>query len=137
MAFARASPTTSSVRIQSVSESKTPGFLGEWGTIVPTGLNASEWYQPDALVSFEYHGVYLGFANVISLNTTVPGQHQQGRGDNPGGTVTSELVFSTDARRWRYLKPGQSFVCHFPCRLTFKPFVADLGWPCVRVPTVD
>jgi hypothetical protein len=119
VAYARASPTTTfggyaggaqTVRIQAVSESRTPEFLGEWGTLVPTGLNASEWYQPDALVSFEYQGIYLGFANVISFNTTVPAQREQGGGDNPGGTVTSELVFSTDAKRWVYLKPGQSFV---------------------------
>jgi len=69
------------------------------GTIVPTGMNASEYYQPDALVSFEYEGIYLAFANIISFNTTTAEQHQQGGGDNPGGTVTSELVFSTDHRR--------------------------------------
>ena len=39
------------VRIQSVSESKTSDFLGEWGTIVPTGMNASEWYQVRTLVA--------------------------------------------------------------------------------------
>ena len=112
VAYARALPTTKfggyagnaqTVRIQSVSESKTSKFLGEWGTIVPTGMNASEWYQPDALVSFEYEGIYLAFSNIISFNTTTREQHQQGSGDNPGGTVTSELVFSTDAKHWRYL----------------------------------
>eukprot|EP01046_Picozoa_sp_COSAG06_P012349 COSAG06_NODE_723_length_12799_cov_3.060157_6_plen_115_part_00 len=80
------------------------------GTIVPTGMNASEYYQPDALVSFEYEGIYLAFANIISFNTTTAEQHQQGGGDNPGGTVASELVFSPDAKHWRYLVPGQSFV---------------------------
>jgi hypothetical protein len=114
VAFARTLPTPHGCdRIQSVSESKTPDFLGEWGTIVPTGLNSSEWYQPDALVSFEYEGVYLGFANVVSFNTTLPEQRRQS-GGNPGGTVTSELAFSTDGKRWRYLKPGQSFVPRGP-----------------------
>lgn len=119
VAYARATPTTTfggyaggaqTVRIQAVGESEGADFLGRWGTDVPAGLNASEWYQPDALVSFAYEGVFLGFANVISFNTTTPGQHEQGGGDNPGGTVTSELVFSADAKHWRYLKPGQSFV---------------------------
>eukprot|EP01047_Picozoa_sp_COSAG01_P129558 COSAG01_NODE_59027_length_302_cov_1.270936_1_plen_53_part_10 len=45
-------------------------FLGEWGEIVPTGLNTSEFYQPDALVSFAYEGIYLGFSNIISFNST-------------------------------------------------------------------
>ena len=67
--------------------------------------------QPDALVSFEYEGIYLAFSNIISFNSTAV---EQGVGPgwlkNPGGTVTSELVFSTDAKHWRYLVPGQSFV---------------------------
>lgn len=110
VAFTRTKPTPQKCsRIQAVSETKTADFLGEWNTVLPTGLNASEWYQPDALVSFEYEGIYLGFSNVISFNTTLPEQLQQ-TGGNPGGTVTSELVFSTDAKHWQYLKPGHSFI---------------------------
>ena len=110
VAFARTQPTPHGCeRIQTVSESKTSDFLGDRGTVAPTGLNASEWYQPDVLVSFEYEGIYLGFANVIAFNTTLLDQLSQSH-SNPGGSVTSELVFSIDGKRWRYLKPGQSFV---------------------------
>ena len=66
--------------------------------------------QPDALVSFEYEGIYLAFSNIISFNSTAVEQGGAGWLKNPGGTVTSELVFSTDAKHWRYLVPGQSFV---------------------------
>ena len=56
VAYARATPTTQygsaaaygnaqTARIQSVSESLTPDFLGEWGTIVPTGMNTSAFCE--------------------------------------------------------------------------------------------
>ena len=61
-------------------------------------------YQPDALVSFDYEGIYLGFANVIGFSTN--------RSLSPagGGTVNAELCFSVDGRNWRYLAPGKSFI---------------------------
>ena len=47
VAFARTQPTPHGCdRIQSVSESKTSDFLGDWGTVVPTGLIPLTRIQP-------------------------------------------------------------------------------------------
>ena len=47
-------------------------------------------YQPDALVTFDYEGIYLGFANVIGFSNN--------RSLSPagGGTVNAELCFSVE-----------------------------------------
>ena len=61
--------------MQCYIESETDNFTTtEWGVPQPTGLNSSEFYQPDALVPFHYAaaGVWLGFANVF--NPSGPGK---------------------------------------------------------------
>ena len=123
----------STMRFQAVAVSESENFLGKWGTMLPTQLNTStigckgcvlsvlndgtahpdSWFcltpcadQPDALVSFRYEGIFLGFANMLVLSSN----RSQNIGHAQGGTVNAELVFSTDGRHWQYLKPGHSFI---------------------------
>jgi hypothetical protein len=57
------------IRYQSVAVSRNESFLGEWQTMLPTQLNTSTLnYEPDALVSFAYEGIFLGFANMLALS---------------------------------------------------------------------
>eukprot|EP01052_Picozoa_sp_SAG31_P015098 SAG31_NODE_960_length_10753_cov_7.843064_7_plen_437_part_00 len=93
------------LRYQSVATSINSNFLGKWGPMLPTLLNTSMGYQPDALVSFAYEGIFLGFANVIAFEnvSTLNGVSQ-------AGTVNAELVYSIDGQRWEYLMPGKSFI---------------------------
>ena len=62
----RCSPSHN-LRVQCYIESHTDNFTTTgWSSPMPTGLNTSTFYQPDALVAFHYAdaGVWLGFANV-------------------------------------------------------------------------
>jgi hypothetical protein len=112
LAFARQARTRvrskmhSTIRYQSVAVSRDENFLGQWEPMLPTLLNTSTLnYQPDALVSFAYEGVFLGFANMLALSA-----NRSENGGLEGGTVLAELVFSPDGRTWQYLKPGVSFL---------------------------
>lgn len=59
-------------RTESVAESKTSDFLGNWTSAIPAGLEKDEnnLYQPDALVVLTepYEGVHLGFVNMLNLS---------------------------------------------------------------------
>ena len=103
------------MRFQAVTTSATESVLGEWGEVRPTLLNTSmvsrsllesriacaspltrgercpQFYQPDALVTFDYEGIYLGFANVIGFSSTNRSLSPAG-----GGTVNAELCFSVE-----------------------------------------
>ena len=64
--YVRCSPSHN-LRVQCYIESHTDNFTTTgWSSPMPTGLNSSTFYQPDALVAFHYApaGVWLGFANV-------------------------------------------------------------------------
>lgn len=96
-------------RVQCYTESQGADYAdANWSQFEPSGLNSSNDYQPDALVVFRYAGIYLGFANIFN-----PFLHTGARPGLPG-TVNMELCWSTDARRWRYVAPGRSFVPHVP-----------------------
>lgn len=48
--YARSTPTTNGLRIQSYTHSLTADYMGDWAPVQPTGLNSSADYQPDGLV---------------------------------------------------------------------------------------
>jgi hypothetical protein len=110
--YLRSTPTDpDGTRIQAFSHSLTEDYMGNWSVAVPTGLNSSALYQPDGLVAFEYEGIYLGIGNV--LNGMLPDRHghtpTSGSG-LPGGGVNMVLAYSTDGRRWQWVKPNDSLV---------------------------
>ncbi len=66
--YVRCSPSHN-LRVQCYIESRTDNFTTTaWSPPMPTGLNSSTFFQPDALVAFHYAsaGVWLGFANVCA-----------------------------------------------------------------------
>jgi hypothetical protein len=112
--YVRCSPSHN-LRVQCYIESKTENFTSTgWGAPMPTGLNSSTFFQPDALVAFHYApaGVWLGWANVF--NPSGPGKGAWRRDGQPGqapvGQVYGVLAWSPDARHWHYISPEQSFV---------------------------
>ena len=98
-------------RVQCYTESSGAEYATtNWSVFVPSGLNSSNNAQPDALTVFRYAGIYLGFANVFNPFLDTASDHAAPL----PGNVNMELAWSTDARRWRYAAPGQSFVPHAP-----------------------
>ena len=115
IAYIRCAGGPGNLRVQCYSESATENFTTtSWSTPRPTGLNTTEFFQPDALVPFHYTpaGVWLGFANVF--NPSGPGKsswRKNGQaGQAPVGTVYGVLAWSVDARHWHYIAPEQSFI---------------------------
>jgi hypothetical protein len=113
--YVRCSGGPGNLRVQCYTESASDNFTSTtWSPPMPTGLNTSEYYQPDALVAFHYApaGVWLGFANVF--NPSGPGKggwRKNGHsGQAPVGVVYGVLAWSADARHWHYIAPEQSFV---------------------------
>jgi hypothetical protein len=100
--YIRSTPTEEHLRIQSYTHSLTDDFMGDYSPATPTGLNSSDDYQPDGLVVWPYEGIYLGIGNVFN-----PAQ-------KPGavaiGQVNMVLGWSPDARRWKWLVPGDSII---------------------------
>merc|ERR1712151_1428129 len=78
-----------------------------WSPAMPTGLNTSHGYQPDAMVAFKYAGIWLGFANVFNAyyDTVDP---------ITPGTANMVLTWSADARHWKHVAPAESFIHRIP-----------------------
>eukprot|EP01051_Picozoa_sp_SAG22_P013931 SAG22_NODE_1622_length_3962_cov_25.479420_2_plen_517_part_00 len=93
------------LRVQCYVESATSEFLGGgWGAATPTGLNTSSLtYQPDALVAWEYAGVFIGIANVFNPSWETDAV-------TPPGTANAVLAWSADGRQWEYLLPTESLI---------------------------
>ena len=108
--FGRSS--NSPYRTESVAQSKTSDFTGQWNPAVPCGLekDESDTYQPDALVvmtePYEDTGIYFGFANM--LNVTTP------TATRAAGTTEIELAWSHDLVHWRYVAHGVPFILRGP-----------------------
>eukprot|EP01051_Picozoa_sp_SAG22_P002388 SAG22_NODE_104_length_20159_cov_5.877517_27_plen_245_part_00 len=60
--YIRCTPAPSDAqRVQCYTESDGPDYeRASWGPAMPTGLNTSHEYEPDALVVFKYHNIWLG-----------------------------------------------------------------------------
>eukprot|EP01052_Picozoa_sp_SAG31_P024096 SAG31_NODE_2026_length_6641_cov_3.312290_7_plen_588_part_00 len=99
-------PSNSPFRTEGVSHSVGPEFLGKWTASAPCGLEIHEnkTYQPDALVvmSEPYAGVWLGFANMLSVTTPTAA--------SSAGTTEIELAYSVDLLNWRYVAHGTPFI---------------------------
>lgn len=102
--YLRAQPTENSLRVQSYSHSLSPHFMGDWSPATPTGLNSSADYQPDGLVVWPYAGIYLGIGNIFNptQNVAVEGAAI--------GQVNGVLGWSADGRRWKWIRPHDSFI---------------------------
>ena len=83
------------------TESSGPDFTtATWSEPVPTGLNTSSGnYQPDAMVVFQYEGVWIGFANVFNPMNYYNGKGMppyDSVGATPVGTVNTVLTWSPE-----------------------------------------
>ena len=83
------------------TESSGPDFTtSTWSEPVPTGLNTSSGnYQPDAMVVFQYEGVWIGFANVFNPMSYYNGKGMppyDSVGATPVGTVNTVLTWSPE-----------------------------------------
>ena len=67
-------------------------------------LDEDKAYQPDALVvmSEPYHGIWLGFANMLSVTVPKP--------ETAAGTTEVELAWSPDLKHWKYVAHGTPFI---------------------------
>jgi len=92
------------MRIQSYIHSLTDDFMGAWAPATPTGLNTSLNYQPDGLVVWPYEGIYIGIGNVFNPSSTVA------LSGAAIGQVNTVLGWSVDGRRWKWIKPNDSFM---------------------------
>ena len=105
--YVRCSPSHN-LRVQCYIESETDNFTDTtWSSPMPTGLNSSTFYQPDALVAFFYApaNVWLGFAN--AFNPSGPGKGAFRRDGLPGqapvGQVRGVLAWSPNGKCSRSL----------------------------------
>jgi len=107
--YVRSQPTEAgleagSMRIQSFTHSLTDDFMGDWAPATPTGLNTSLNYEPDGLVVWPYEGIYIGIGNVFNPSSTIAPSGAA------VGQVNTVLGWSADGRRWKWLKPNDSFM---------------------------
>jgi len=105
--YMRSTPTPGhggGLRVQSYTHSLTDDYMGAWAPAVPTGLNATDDWQPDGLVVWPYEGIYLGIGNVFN-----PTQATAKMGAAIG-QVSAVLGWSADGRRWKWLRPSQSLI---------------------------
>jgi hypothetical protein len=100
----RASPTEQNMRVQSLSNSLTDDFMGDWAPAQPTGLNTSLDYQPDGLLAFPYEGIFLGIGNVFN-----PTQEVAANGAVIG-QVNMVMGWSADGRKWKWIRPNDSII---------------------------